>query len=177
MTITKCLKVSQHAKQRAFERFNVDKQKAAEWLQSVLKKARYIGEACDDNGDTGHIYAYRRICITLNEDKSKIVTVYERHSVFKPIMEQVEAVIDREIQRLKRKEESFIKRHRRRQLELEHERSRLRIEQLQTRSRAKELAIQARINAINIELADIKQKILDIKRERSAVVKSKAVIV
>jgi hypothetical protein len=62
--------MSEHAKKRAYQIFNINPNQALPYFRSVLKKANYIGIS-----KGGHLFTFNRIAIVLSPNYRSIVTV------------------------------------------------------------------------------------------------------
>ncbi len=68
--------VSNHAINRANERFRVPKEEAARWLVSQLRRATFIAVTKDEKGNLGRTYAVDGMIIGMDMREPVITTVY-----------------------------------------------------------------------------------------------------
>ena len=169
--------VTQHAQEEAKNKFKVPWKRADDWILDNFRKSTYIGTIFNENDEERRLFAYNRISFVLAPDRDVIITVYPRQSAPDNLRKAVMRVIESEKAKMER-------RLMRKKRDIEHQKAEIKIEigereleRLATKSEAKKLALTARINALNAHFTILDADLMELKREKSTLLKGVAVYV
>jgi hypothetical protein len=168
--------VTNHAIERANERFNIPKAKASEWIKSKVRHSEFISITMTDEGKEGRLFAKDGIAFVLNLDRDLVITVYKpfEHQL---IVETIKKVALRELRKFERQENKISKINNLTMAELEVEKATCNLDILKSRSQSKKNALQARINAVQMRIEELNNEVISAKREKTNVAKSVAAYV
>lgn len=172
------MKVSRHAIRRARERYNRTNDKDAEgYIRGILRRAEFVGEVPDDDGNPGYLFAYGRHAIIVSLDHKVVVSFQRFESVtYDPLKEKVRDLHAKEYRKLDRKEKALKRRLELIRAEADVEIAERRLIALKTRSTARRLACRARINAINDYIHDFESEIKAVADEKRRVARSQVAV-
>lgn len=168
------MKVSRHAIRRARERYNRTNDKDAEgYIRGILRRAEFVGEVPDDDGNPGYLFAYGRHAIIVSLDHKVVVSFQRFESVtYDPLKEKVRELHAKEYRKLDRRERALRKRFKLIKAEADVEIAERKLAALKTRSEARRLACQARIRAVNEYIDELEGEIRAISDEKRRVLRS-----
>ncbi|SMO92232.1 hypothetical protein [Melghirimyces algeriensis] len=168
------MRVSRHAIRRARERYNRANDKDAEgYIRGILRRAEFVGETLDDEGNHAYMFAHGRHAFIVSLDHKTILSIQRFESItYGPLKEKVRDLHAKEYRKLDRRERAMRRRFELIKAEADVEIAQLRLTALKTRSEARRLACQARINAINEYINDLKTEIKTVADEKRHVARS-----
>jgi hypothetical protein len=170
------LQVSGHAVNRINDRFGVSKQKAKQWAQERVTKAKFIAITTDETGEDARMFAYEGVAFILALDANFVKSAYAVKP-FDDLREKVTALVTAEL----RKVEARTKRGERRTLTQQHEMEReladRNLELLRARSDYRKLALRGRIKALEARINEIPAEVTKVKRELTPYAKGVAAYV
>jgi DNA integrity scanning protein DisA with diadenylate cyclase activity len=156
--------LTKHAQERIEQRFGISGKAAAVcWINQIMEHAKFVSFAVDETGRETRMYAHNGISILLDKDENLVVTVYKARRVIE-IRKKVSKFVEKEMEKHQIRLKTEIRKLERYQAELELEKAQLKLELLRARSLPKQLAIQARINAIQSRIDELPREIHEIKR-------------
>lgn len=166
--------VSQHATDKAVERFRVNKADAAEWIRSNFKKAQFVANITGDDGKPCRLYAFQRIAFVVASDADFVITVYSQHTATEGITVKIRSMLKRELSAAERAERTEERRVRVEKAKLAVEIAQCRLKMEITPSKSVIRTNTARIAQIDAELAKLDAELLAAKRSKTSVAKSVA---
>lgn len=168
----KSISVSQHAIDRAIQNFRVDRRVAEEWVRSQFRKATFVSEVISDEGKPTRLYAFNRIAFAVADTADVIMTIYSRNYALPELSDKVQRLIERELRRAERMEQSVARRVSVEKAKLAIERAKCEYNMTITPSRSVIAANTARITEIDEELTKLDAELMDAKKAKSSVAKS-----
>jgi len=180
--------VTDHAIKRCVERLNKTAGNAKAHLNDLMQTAYFNGNVPHPSGKIHKVYDHvkSRTRLIVSEDDF-IITVYKFPKLPevespKPILSEVPTflrdkvtqVVQRELARFESKERKVERRNSLSKAELEIEVAELKLRLLRARSESKKMALQARLEAVQIRIDELDNEINEVKREKTAVAKGVA---
>jgi hypothetical protein len=168
------IKFTNHALQRAKERFNKSPKEAIPYFRSVLKEAKYIGIIEDsESNKSGQLFANKRIAIHLSMDCNAVLTVYKADTVtYEPLKDKVLELHKKKFNHCTITERAKQKRLDMLKLETEVEIAECKLRLHKTKSNAVKLACEARIKAIKQSLLEYQHEIEELQSEKRRIARS-----
>ncbi|WNF07440.1 hypothetical protein [Brevibacillus borstelensis] len=149
-----------HAIDRAYERFGIPRSQAAQWIYERFRESSLVTQNIYSYTNEGHVYATRGIALGVDVDRKTIRTVFYNTKRFPPsISEKVRVIVAKELRKIERKIDEINRSLPLQRAALEYERAERMLALLGTRSVAKKMALQARINAIDIHLNELDEEL------------------
>ncbi|MCU6709305.1 hypothetical protein M6D81_11365 [Paenibacillus sp. J5C_2022] len=163
--------VSQHAIDRAVERFSIAPEKAEQWVRDNVKKARFVSVtvSAEDGGKESRLFVWQRVAYLLAMDMDRVITVYAQHHSLSSISGRVQTLLNRELTRAERKEAAAVRKAAIERAELAIERAKCDYRMTVTPSAAVIKANTKRIREIDRRMAEIDAEVLAVKKEKSAI--------
>jgi hypothetical protein len=168
--------VTNHAIERANERFKIAKAQAANWVRQHLNNAKFVSVTTTGEGKEARLFANNGIAFVLDMNEDKVITIYEPYKNA-AILEKVRLTALRELRKVERYEVKLERMNTLTTAELEVEKAMCKLDLLRARSTAKKNALQARINALQMRIDELNDEIINAKREKSYVAKAVAAYV
>jgi hypothetical protein len=162
------VRITDHAKQRAHQKFGVKVGGADNWIRQYMKDAVYIGEITDEDGNVTRLFGNNRVALVLDRYKDVVITVYPRQTKSTKLRNIVLTAITTELTKLDR---SMLRKKRsveRMKSDIYAEISERMAERLRTKSEARRMALTARINALQAHFAILDEDVSEVKRDHSA---------
>lgn len=155
--------ITHHAKKRLRERFGIDNHYAARnWIAQKMEHAQDLGITVDESGKEARMYASKGVVIHFAVDTNVVITVYKEKdnagSIAKRLLIDAYNIVQQNASEAINKTETFSG-------ELDEELRWLADELKCTRSKAKRMALQARINAVQMRVDELPAESLEIKRK------------
>lgn len=169
--IGKKIEFSTHAIKAAIDRFKVAEKDAASFIALNLRKASFVDVVTSDDGEQRRLFAFQRIAfiVALNEDV--VVTLYPNHSASETVRRPLEKAAAKILAAAQRTEKRECKRIAVAIAELNVKRAETLLRKTKTTSRRVEIAADTAIAAIDEEVAGLERKMIEIKREKTSLVK------
>jgi hypothetical protein len=163
--------VSQHAIDRAVERFSIAPDKAEQWIRDNVKKARYVSTtvSAEDGGRESRLFVWQRVAYVMDMHIDRVITIYSQHHAPSTLSQRVQALLNRELTKAERKEAAAVRKADIERKELAVERARAEYRMTVTPSAAVIKLNTKRIKAIDARLAEIDAEIMAVKKEKSAI--------
>jgi len=163
--------VSQHAIDRAVERFSIAPDKAEQWIRDNVKKARYVAVtvSAEDGGRESRLFVWQRVAYLLAMDMDRVITIYAQHHAPSSLSQRVQSLLNRELMRAERKEAAAIRKAEIERAELSIEQARCNYRMTVTPSAAVIKVNTKRLREIERRLAEIDTEVLAVKKEKSAI--------
>lgn len=171
------VKIEKHAIDRAVQRFGVQREKAAEWLQAQFKLAKFIGETIDNTGATRRLYSNGEVLFGVPAHELAIITVFKPTSKNADIKRKVVDMVAKEVRKIQRKLEQVERESTIRIAELRLEVAQVDLRKAKSRSDSVRLACDSRVNALNEEIRLITIEIEKARAERHLALKTHAAYV
>lgn len=170
----KKITMTEHAYQRAKERFNMpDRSHALNHFRVTLKLAKKVGQTIVDDGTETILYAHGRTAVYLSLDLKTIITVNKFEYVsYQPIKDKVEALHRKEFKKLERIEKSKIRKLNDIKLKYAIEIAQLNYRQKRTRSNQVREYCESRKKEINIMFAEFEKEISEIQSNKRQIARS-----
>jgi hypothetical protein len=169
----KNLKFTDHALQRAKERFNKNGKDAQSYFRSVLEKAKYVGVIEDEHSHPCQLFAFNKIAIILSIDFKRVVTVYKADTVtYDPLKDKVLELHKKKFNHYSIKERALQKRLDQLKLESQVEIAQCKLRKYKTKSDAVKIACDARIKAIEQTIQEYILDIQNLQTEKRRVARS-----
>jgi hypothetical protein len=155
------LAITTHARERIVERFNVAPEKVDAWVQRHWPKAEFIAVVTTERtGKPARAYVKGDICFILDRAEPVLITVYQRSArspwAFAPDFNaRLATLVRAEIERLNGLLPQITADTMREKLALETELTTRRRAYLRATTDSRRLALQARINAIELRLLEL----------------------
>lgn len=163
----KDIEVTNHAIERARQRFNIPHKQAEKWIRDNLRKAQYLGITEDEGGKVTRLFGHNRIAITLDVEKNVVITVYERVKSPDSLRKAVTTAIQTELAKMDRAIERKETQVERTKADLYSEIGELMKQRQRTKSQSKKLALTAFINALHEHFNVLDGDIAEVQREQS----------
>ena len=176
------IKLSHHAYENAIERFSLEETERNEvekYIRNNLLESEYIGSTTCTDGNEGHMFVNGKQCYQLTLDLKTIYTVYtiDNKIPYSPIRSKLKEVMRKEFNKLDRREHAKLKRLELMEYEVASEISDLKLRHYKTKSQSVKLSCQARINALEISLSELREEIQQLKMDKRQVAKTLAPVV
>lgn len=172
----KISRISQHAIDRAVERFGIKRNLADNWIRTNLNKAKFISETISEDGNPARLFAYDRVVFILEAVENRVITIYKPKAPSE-ISSKITKLLNRELARFETAERKVERRNTLYKAELEVEIAELNLRLLRARSESKKMALKARIQAIQLRIDELDNEIIEVKREKTAVARGVAAYV
>jgi hypothetical protein len=162
--------VTTHATDRINERLGIKKKDAQSWATKQAEKARYLSLSFSAEGNPARLFAANGITLKVDLTKDVLITVFEPSDYKKSMVK--DAIVKTALtelvkaEKVERRKTRSIQRYK---AELQIEMSELEMALLKTKSLPKQLALQARINAIQMRIDDFPKEIHEVKRHKTRV--------
>jgi hypothetical protein len=162
------MKLSNHALQRLEQRFfapNSTKQ-AEDWVVAKLKHAKFLGIQIDERGNPGRFFVAKGVTLVLDQDVDHVVTIMSPSNAHKGRYHK--KVTDLVLAEFAKSERKLTRDSRRNEVitaELELEKAQLGVMLVRAKSEARKMALQARINAVQMRIDELPGERFEIKRE------------
>lgn len=163
----KDIEVTNHAIERARQRFNIPHKQAEKWIRDNLRKAQYLGITEEEGGNKARLFGWNRIAIVVDLTETKVVTVYEKTKSTASVRDAVTAAIQTELAKMERAIERKETQVERTKADLYSEIGELMKQRQRTRSQSKKLALTAFINALHEHFNVLDGDIAEVQREQS----------
>ena len=165
--------ISQHALDRAVERFGIRRNIADNWIRTNLNKAKFISETISEDGNPARLFAHDRIVFILEAVENRVITIY-KPTAPTSISGKIAKLLNRELSRFESEERKIERRNTLYKAEIEIEVAELKLRLLRARSESKKMALKARILALTEHISDLDNEIIEVKREKTAVARGVA---
>lgn len=165
--------VTQHAIDRAVERFGVKRQLAESWIRTNLNKAKFIADIVESNGRDGRLFVNEGIAFIIEKADTRVITVY-KPNVPAALYDKVATIVQRELAKSERQERSIERRNTLIKAELRIELAELNLRLLRARSQATKNAVTGRIRAVELRIAELDAEIDEVRRNKSKVARGVA---
>lgn len=157
MTLT----LTKHARYRIMERFYVPAEAVEKWAARQFKRAEYVTTVYDDFKDNVRVFLSGDIVLILDGVDDRLITVYpagSKSEAYTPGLGnliRVQRLIRKDVRRLRGMMRHISAQTMADKLRIESELTERRRQYLRSRSETRRLALQARINALELALAEI----------------------
>ena len=165
--------VTNHAKIRAIQRFGVKKDGAENWIRQKLAHATFVSDIVGAKGEPSQLYACNSVGIVLNEAGTTVHTVIIPNKLTQ-FTNKVRKFISSELAKIERNETKELRGIERLRAEIEIESGELRLQLLRARSMPRKMALQARINALQMRLDELPTDEFEVKRNKTRQAKAVA---
>lgn len=156
------LTITKHARERIMERFKIPAECVEKWAAKHYRKAEYVTTVHEDNpGNDVRVYLTGEIVFIMGAIDDRVVTVYpagSKSESYSPGIDnliRVRRLIHKDVRRLRGMMRHISARSMRDKLRIETELTERRRQFLRSLSEPRRLALQARINALELALAEI----------------------
>ena len=160
------IQISSHAKIRAIQRFGVKEDGAENWIRQKLAHATFVSDIVGAKGEPSQLYACNGVGIVLNEAGTTVHTVIIPNKLTQ-ITNKVRNFVSGELAKIERNETKELRGIERLRAEIEIESGELRLQLLRARSMPRKMALQARINALQMRLDELPTDEFEIKRNKT----------
>lgn len=164
--------VSQHAIDRAIQHFRVDRRVAEDWVRSQFRKATFISDIVSEDGKPTRLFAFNRIAFAVADATDFILTCYPQNHAVTELSQKVRKLIERELRKAERTEQSVARHVSVAKAKLAIERAECEYRMTITPSDAVVRKNRKRISEIDEEITKLDAELLDAKKAKSAVAKS-----
>jgi hypothetical protein len=165
--------VTPHACDRATEHFGVDRSKSPMHVMDLLRKSALISaNVIDEDGNPARMFAYRRVCFIVHPTDSTVYTVYPQHLANEVVRTPIERIIQRAVKAAERKEARETKRINVQKAGLAVERAAFEMRRAKSDSLRVIADMDDKISEIDREIARLCAELIEIRREKTNVMKS-----
>jgi hypothetical protein len=170
----KAITITSHARYKARKTLRINGEYADEWIRSGVRKARYIADVVSEKGNPGKLYAHEKVTFVLSKDERAVLTLFQDCNPASEIRQKVEAVTQKELRKVERKERKLQRQTALTKLELSVERAACLLRAEKTRSEPVKLAMAARVAAIDQYIEQLDQDLAEVQAEKRRVAKAVA---
>lgn len=164
------LEVTKHSVKRIHERVGINKADAKKWADSIAKRAKYVSLSTGSDGRSCRMFAIDGYSLKVALESDVLITLYKAAEYQKrPIFKRIEKVLHAELHRAESSERKEIRSIQRYHSELLSEMSELVGMLSRARSLPRRLALQARINAVQLRIDDMPSEIHESKRKKTRI--------
>lgn len=163
--------ITDHAIERALERFNLsktNKSKVTEWIRNKYANSSFKSTVTGDRHGMGRLFVNNDIGIVLDIYKDIILTVYPIE-IKKNVRTKLQEYLMNECNRISKSLKLKERKYRRLIVELNLEKATLERDLLYIRKDCKRNSIIARINAIEISIAEMMKELYDLQMEKEEI--------
>jgi hypothetical protein len=162
--------ITKHVKERATERFGVNAAQAEQWVRQKLSQAKHVGNILSGEGEERRFFAAPGVGFVVELERDRVITCVEpRPSRF--ISDKVNAILQRELQRVIRLEKRITRRNELKIAELNVALAEGKLRLLRARKHEVICEVRNEINCIESEIASLQAEIQNAKIERCKLVK------
>ena len=162
--------IRKHAIERANERFRIPKSFAAQWIYDRFRESELVASGVFSGDNEGHLFAVNGIALAVAPDMKTIRTVmYNTKRFPDSLSAKISEITAKELRKIERKINAFRKRLAVQEAALIVERAERAFDLVRTRSVAKRMACQARINAIDMFIAEQKRELALLIEEKKRI--------
>lgn len=159
--------ITDHAQDRAVKRFGINRRSAVNWAKQKASISRYVTDVLDDNGKPGRLFVSNGVGLIADIAKDVIVTIVDPKSYgYSDLNRKLSRFATQELAIAERNETKQLRNIELLRAEIEIEMGELRLRLLKTRSLPKKLAIQGRMKALEMRLAELPSEEHAVKREK-----------
>jgi hypothetical protein len=173
-------RVSNHAIDRAIQRFKVSHKTASKWVIDHLRESRFISSITGIDGKHAYLFSCRDVGLVVSDDLTTIMTVIvpnnpRYHSAAdRTIRERFVKLARTELRKAETVEQRVKRINERTIAELNVEIAQLTLALTRLRSQAKILAYKARIAAISMRIDELKTEAAEATKQHCIVAKTVA---
>lgn len=161
--------VSNHAVDRAVERFSVKREEARKWIRTNLRSAEFVANVSDVDGKHGRMFAHRGIAYVLHAEADQVLTVFRNTREHVTLADRFKQMAASELRKWERKESALIR-------SVAVEKARLAVEVAMchyrmtiTPSKAVLSANERKLAEIEKEVAGLGERLAEVRRMKNAV--------
>lgn len=162
------IRISDHAKTRAKQRFGITDRQCERWIRDKLRNATLVGEVVNAKGDPALLYTKDGVPIVTTTQRDVVITVLQPQ-MLPEIHAKVQTMLDRELTKARTTERKTLRQLRLEQALMRIEHAECGLAVLETRSQAKKLALQARMAALDAEITHVDGEVFAAKRATTQV--------
>jgi hypothetical protein len=167
------IKFTDHALQRAKERFNKNSKDAQTYFKGILKISKYVGIIEDGNSKPNQLFAYNKIAIILSMDCKMVRTVFKADTItYDPLKNKVLELHKKKFNHYLIKERALQKRLNQLELESQVEIAECNLRKYKTKSQAVKNACEARIKAVEQTIQEYTLDIQNLQTEKRRIARS-----
>ncbi|MMZ45522.1 hypothetical protein D1872_71230 [compost metagenome] len=173
MSVWKC---TAHASERAISRFGIRPANVEKWITEQMASARFVSVSPDGKGRLRRMYVNPQVVLYVGVGDNNVVTVREtiRSTEWAAVVERMAM---REVRKESAKAYQSERELLRMRFELENEMIDVKDRLLRARADSRITALQARLNALAIEITQIERDLNAVRRSPSKLAESFATVV
>lgn len=162
--------VTKHAIERITERLGIAVKDAERYAKERLKRARYLGVIQGEDGGTRRVFADKGTRFLLDAVEDRLITVIPDDRVLPDLRDAVNHLLARQIKRAEREEKSALYRIKVARAKLQVERAKCEYAMTVTPSKTVRSVNEARVKAIDAEIAELTERELEAQRRKRDVI-------
>jgi len=174
--MTEKLVITDHARKRIAQRFDVKRNQADNWAQCKFATAEYVSDIVSAAGNPARLFVNNGALLVVDVNEPKLITV-TKPRISAGIRRKVGQLAEAELRRVERKYTADERRALRMQAELELELAERKLELMRARAPYRKLALNARIAALELRIAEMPAEVHEIKRAKTREVEAVAAYV
>lgn len=176
----KKLDISDHATEKAIERFKCkDRDAALIYCKSVLGNAKYIGKTTCEQGGHSHMYVSNKVAIHVSLDMEKIKSIYtlDSNGHYIGLKDIIVNLYEKEFRKVDRKEYTKTKQLELAKIQTESAVAALKLRKFKSRSVVVKRLCDEEISKLLLQIIGMESEIKEIQKNKRMIARSIATVV